>query len=87
MSEHRIHPRYACSQDVRAGFFQAQRRSGTREGVVLDISEGGLLLKFEEPLPPCDRIVVYVNGRSLSYELRHSYEQNGSFFAGVRLMK
>jgi hypothetical protein len=87
MVENRLHPRFACSRVVEAQFFRALRLCGVRKAVVMDISKGGLLLRFEAPPPQCDHLVVTAAGFQLSYQVRHSYQREGSFFAGVQLVK
>lgn len=87
MGEQRVHARYACTRTVEAGFFRGQRCCGARQATVSDISEGGLLLQFDTQPPDCDRIVVYTGGLELAYEVRHSFQKDGIFFAGLQLLK
>jgi len=87
MVENRLHPRFACSRIVEAQFYRALRPCGVRKAVVEDISKGGLLLRFEDPPPQSDHLVVNAAGHQLSYEIRHSYQRDGAFYAGVQLVK
>ena len=86
MIENRLHPRFPCSRVVEAQFFRGLRPCGTQKAVVTDISKGGLLLRFAEPPPRCDHLVVKTGGYKLSYQIRHSYQRDGSYFAGVQLV-
>jgi hypothetical protein len=85
MVENRQFIRYECSRVVHTQIFFAGRRCGVRKALVKDISKGGLLLRFEEALPECDRVVVLNAGLTLSYRICNSYERDGAFFAGVQL--
>ena len=87
MVENRLHPRFACSRIVEAQFFKALRPCGVRQAVVMDISKGGLLLRFEDLPLQSDHLVVNTTGYQLSYQIRHSYQRDGAFFVGVQLVK
>jgi PilZ domain len=86
MSNKRLHERYPCRRTVYAVFYRAQTRCGVRRAEVVDISKGGLLLRFEEPPPTCDRVTVRTSEYELSYEIRHRFERDGSFFTGVQVI-
>ena len=85
MVDKRSNPRYFCSRKVEAELFRAERRYGVRTARVQDISEGGLLLAFEAPVPTFDRVVVRTAGVELAYTLRRAYVQDGLIFAGVQV--
>jgi hypothetical protein len=68
---------------VHVQVLQGNIRRRAQRGVVVDISQGGLLLRFTEPLVDCDRVVMMSAGLKLVYKICHSYEQDEFFFAGV----
>jgi hypothetical protein len=85
MVDKRSHPRFPCSREVEAELFRAHRRHSIQKAQVTDISEGGLLLRFESPLPRVDRVVLRTAGVVLSYKIRRAFERDGAYFAGLQL--
>jgi hypothetical protein len=86
MVEQRRAERYACSRPVDVDFFSAHRYCGRQGAEVMDISVGGLLLRFDTPPPVCSHLTLRTKGHVLRYVIRHRYKRDGSFFAGVQLM-
>lgn len=85
MVKHRKAERFPCSRAVQVQFFRVDRLCGTQDATVIDISTGGLQLRFDKPPPSCSRIMVQTSGHILPYRIRHQFQRDGSYFAGVQL--
>ena len=86
MIDKRLQRRFACERNVQVAFFQQGRHCGMQDGMVCDVSEGGVRISLKEQPPACDRLVVRSGGLVIRYRPRSKSERDGLYYVGAEVM-
>ena len=83
-AERRSSRRLLCSEIVDVELFLPDGRRISAKAVVGDISVGGLCLQFDGPVSSSGFVAIDTgDGQHLVAAIRHTFEQDGSYFVGV----